>query len=176
MRSGDGCAGALTLSQMLTTSGTYKLTSTGSLVVTNTSNEAISDFIGFDIVHSAFNPGGPEAGIGIDNMMTQAASFRSSVTGPGAGDTQSCSVGFQGYSGYVISPTRCGVASPDSSYTNAGAELVNFLPGAEILFTYVIEIAATFELSGSAPSGVPAPGGLALLLMGLGGMALRKRR
>lgn len=173
---GGGCTSELALIRTVTAPGTYALTSTGSLVVTNTSDAAIDGFIGFDIEHSAFNPGGPETGIGIDNLMTQAASFRSSVTGPGAGDTQSCSVGFGGYSGYITSPTSCGVAAPDSSFTNDGAELLNFMPGAELVFTWVIEIAATFDFDDSAPSGVPAPGGFALALMGLAGLALRKRR
>jgi len=143
--------------------------------VTNTSDEAIDGFIGLDIMHSAFNPGGPATGISIDNYLTQAARFRSSVTGPGARDTQTCSIGFQGYSGYITSPTSCGVSSPDWSYTNAGADLVNFLPGAELVFTWVIEIAATFELDDESRSEVPAPGSLALALVGLGGLALRKR-
>ena len=173
---GDGCATELALIQTVTHAGIYEATSTGSLVMTNTSNEAIDGFIGFDIMQSAFNPGGPAIGIGIDNYLTQAARFRSSVTGPGAGDTLSCSVGLEGYSGYITSPTSCGVAAPDWSYTNAGADLVNFLPGAELVFTWVIEIAATFELDDSARSEVPAPGSLALVLVGLGGLALRKRR
>ena len=173
---GSGCTNERALMREVTEPGTYQLTSTGSLVVTNTSDEAIVGFIGLDIVHSAFNPGGPETGIGIDNFLTQAAQFRSSVTGPGAGDTRSCAVGFQGYNGYITSPTGCGVASPDSSFTNTGAELVNFLPGAELVFTWVIEIAATFEFGGGAPANVPEPGSLALVLMGLGGLALRKRR
>lgn len=173
---GDGCASELALLQAVTEPGTYELTSTGSLVVTNTSDEAIDGFIGLDIMHSAFNPGGPATGLSIDNYLTQAARFRSSVTGPGTGDTQTCSVGLRGYSGHITSPTSCGVAAPDWSYTNAGADLVNFLPGAELVFTWVIEIAATFEVDGSARSDVPAPGSLALVLVGLGGLALRKRR
>jgi hypothetical protein len=173
---GDGCASELALTQAVTQPGTYELTSTGSLVVTNTSDEAIDGFIGLDIMHSAFNPGGPATGISIDNYLTQAASFRSSVTGPGVGGTQSCSVGFQGYSGYITSPTSCGVSAPDWSFTNAGADLVNFLPGAELVFTWVIELAATFEFEDEAQSEVPSPGSLALVLVGLGGLALRKRR
>lgn len=173
---GDGCANEIALIQAVTQPGTYALTSTGSLVVTNTSDEAIDGFIGLDIMHSAFNPGGPATGIGIDNYLTQAARFRSSVTGPGVGDTQSCSVGSLGDSGYMTSPLSCGVAAPDWSYTNAGADLVNFLPGAELVFTWVIEIAATFEFEDQPRSDVPAPGSLALVLVGLGGLALRKRR
>jgi len=174
--SGDGCTSELALIRAVTQPGTYEITSTGSLVVTNTSDEAIDGFIGFDIRQSAFNPGGPATGLSIDNYLTQAASFRSSVTGPGAGDTQSCSVGLQGYSGYITSPTSCGVSAPDWSFTNAGADFVNFLPGAELVFTWVIELAATFEFEDEARSEVPSPGSLALVLVGLGGLALRKRR
>jgi len=173
---GDGCTSELTLIRSVTRPGTYEFTSTGSLVVTNTSDEVIDGFIGFDIMHSAYNPGGPATGISIDNNLAQAARFRSGVTGPGTGDTHTCSVGFLGDSGYITSPTSCGVSAPDWSYTNAGADLVNFLPGAELVFTWVIEIAASFEFDNQARSEVPAPGSLALALVGLGGLALRKRR
>lgn len=165
-----GCGNTLYLSQTIAESGAYTVTSTGSVVITNTSDHAINGFASLSVWFSAFNPGGPSVGLGIDDPATQWASFSSSVSGSGSvSDGHGCSVGTRGASGTVFSPTTCGVSSPDSSQAPVYAELIDFLPGAELIFTFGMNIAATFDLGGDAPAGVPEPWAPGLLLLGLMG-------
>ncbi len=173
-----GCAKTLFLSQTVTESGTYSVDATGSVVITNTSDHAINGFAGLSVWFSAFNPGGPGVGLGIDDAATQWASFSSSVGGGGSssvGDTHECSVGYRGESGTVWSPTTCGVGSPDASQASVYAELIDFLPGATFLFTFGLSITATFDLGENQPSNVPEPAS-ALLALGLGALAARRFR
>jgi hypothetical protein len=170
-----GCGSTLHLNQTVTASGTYTVSSTGSVVITNTSDHAVNGFAGVSVWFSAFNPGGPAIGLSIDDPATQWASFSSFVRGSGnVGDFHSCAVGYRGQSGTVFSPTTCGVSSPDSSQAPAYAELINFLPGAEIIFTFGMNISATFDLGKDAPTNVPEPTS-ALILLGLGALMVRSR-
>jgi hypothetical protein len=168
-----GCSFTTGLHRSVTESGTYEVTSTGSVVLTNTSDRVINDFGAFEAWHSSFNPGGPHIGIGIDDPLTQWGTFESRVSGLATGDSHSCAVGYLGESGTVFSPTTCGVGSPDSSLGHGEIDLTGFLPGEEILLTYMITISATFVLNEAAR--VPEPGA-ALLLVGLAGLALSRRR
>jgi hypothetical protein len=169
------CSNTIYLSRTVTESATYSASESGGIVVKNTSDHAIDGFVVLDVWYSAFNPGGPRIGLGIDNALTQAARFESRVAGHSVLDSHSCAVGFLGQQGTVYSSTTCGVSSPDSSLAPAVAELVNFLPGAEVIFTWGLNIAATFELGG-AHAGVPEPLSALLLLVGLSGFAVRLRR
>jgi hypothetical protein len=170
-----GCSDTIYLSRTVTESGTYSASASGGVLVKNTSDHAIDGFVVLDVWYSAFNPGGPGIGLGIDDPLTQAARFESRVSGDSAGDFHSCAVGFRGQQGTVYSPTTCGVSSPDSSLSPAFAELANFLPGAEVIFTWGLNIAATFEL-GNAPAAVPEPVSALLLAVSLAGLAVRRRR
>lgn len=175
--SGGTCSHTLTLNRTITESGTYAVSATGGIVLTNTSNQAVNGFIGFDVWLSAFNPGGPNVGLGIDDPLTQAARFESAVRGPNGGDFHRCAVGVFGEDGTVFSPTTCGVGAPDSSFGNLGVDLIDFLPGEEIMLSWLLEISATFDVGDGAPVGVPEPGaGLALMLMGVGSVAVRRRK
>lgn len=171
--SGGSCSNTLYLSETITTSGTYTVSSTGGLILKNTSDSAINGYATLSVWYSSFNPGGPGVGLGIDDPLTQAARFSSSVGGETFGDNHSCAVGFRGEEGTVYSPTTCGVSSPDASEAQPGVELINFLPGAELVFTFDAFITATFEL-GDDVAGVPEPAS-AMLLLGLGALMLRRR-
>lgn len=172
--SDSGCGNGASLNQTVAASGTYAVSSTGALVVSNASSATINGFVMLNVWHSAFNPGGPGVGIGIDDASTQGARFQSRVSGPGSFDSHSCSIGMFGQDGAIYSPTACGVFSPDSSLSPLGTELVDFLPGAEIVFEFGIEIAATFTLEDAA--GVPEPIGTAMMLLGIGALAFRPSR
>jgi hypothetical protein len=170
-----GCSGAASLRRDVTASGTYTASATGGIVLTNTSGAVVNGFGEFIVLSSAFNPGGPEVGLGIDTPSTQWASFESRVSGVAAEDFHSCSVGFRGESGMVFSPTRCGVSVPDFSEQIGGVEFNNFLPGAEMMLTWMISISATFVL-GDVPAGVPEPVGSLVLAVGLAALVARRKR
>src|SRR5262249_33709365 len=149
----------------------------GGIILTNTSTHAINGFVDLGVSFSAFNPGGPGVGIGIDDALTQAASFTSGVGGDGeVGDRHSCSVGFLGQSGAGYSPTTCGVNWPDSSFSHTGRELNDFLPGMQMLFTWGASISATFDLGEAPPAeGVPEPRGVFLFAVGLLALLVLRR-
>lgn len=173
----SGCGNTLSLAETVTASATYGVTSTGSVVLVNTSDHAINGFAVLSVWFSAFNPGGPAVGLRIDDPAAQWASFSSSVGGGGngsVGDNHSCAVGYRGESGTVFSPTSCGVGSPDSSQAPVYAELIDFLPGAEAVFTFAMNITATFDLGEATPAGVPEPAS-ALMALGLGALLARRR-
>jgi hypothetical protein len=174
----DGfCGDTISLNQSMTNAGTLSASSVGGLVLTNTSSAAINGFAVFSVAFSAFNPGGPGVGLGIDDPLTQWASFTSSVRGDGSvGDAHACSVGYLGESGTVFSPTACGVSSPDSSVGDAVVDLVDFMPGAEVVLTWSLNIAATFVLADEDPTGVPEPAAALLLAAGIAALRLRRRR
>lgn len=174
----NGCGFSASLNQTVTASGTYAVTTTGSVVLTNTTDQIINGGAVFNVWLSSFNPGGPGVGLGIDDPLREWASFQSNVSGPGVGDSHMCSVGFLGESGTLFSPTTCGVSAPDSSLASSGVSFTDFMPGAEMLLTYAISISATFVLPDDEPSGVPEPGpGLAALgLAALTVRAMHRRR
>jgi hypothetical protein len=171
-----GCSNTLFLRQPVTASGTYSATSTGHVVITNTSDHAISGGATLDVWFSAFNPGGPSIGIGIDDAATQSGYFSSSVALSTASvlDSHGCGIGTGGEYGAVFSPTTCGVGAPDSSETVTGASFIDLLPGAEFIFTFALDITATFDLGEDEPAGVPEPASV-LLALGLAALLARRR-
>jgi len=173
---GDSCGHTISLGESVTESGTLSTSAMGGILLTNTSNAAINGFAVFTVWFSAFNPGGPSVGLGIDDPATEWAHFTSAVNGDGfVSDSQSCSIGYRGESGSVFSPTTCGVNWPDSSAADAVVELVDFLPGAEAVLSWGLGITATFDLGEDGPAGVPEPAPLLLLTAGLAALALRRR-
>jgi hypothetical protein len=168
----NGCAGSAWLNSVVADSGTLTADSSGGIMLTNTTDHPMDGSFSLHSVFSAFNPGGPPIGIGIDNPATQAARFLSWVSGPGVGDSHNCSVGFLGTSGTVFSPTTCGVNAPDSSELSFGVALNSLAPNAQMLLTYDIGISATFDL----PAGVPEPGSAVILLGGLMALGWHYRR
>ncbi len=170
-----GCGRSLTLSDTVTTSGTSGASALGGVVITNTSGQTVNGFAVINVWFSAFNPGGPEVGLGIDDPSTQWAAFTSNVSGD-VSDAHACAVGYRGSYGTQFSATTCGVAAPDFSQLDLYADFTDFMPGDELRFTFGLDIGAVFDLDG-APARVPAPGSAVLLMgFGLAGLGLRRRR
>jgi hypothetical protein len=177
--SGMSCSDSVSLSATVTTSGHQEVTSSGGVVVTNTTDHMLAGTLFLGTGFSAFNPGGPNVGIHIDDPVLEAASFHSSIGGRGTGDSHSCSVGFLGESGRVFSPTDCGVGSPDSSDLQYSVDLSTLVPQDSITFSYLIDIACDFiippPVQPPADEGVPEPASAGVLLAGLLGLRFRKR-
>lgn len=174
---GNGCGGQISLSTTVTESGHLSASFDGALVITNTTDGMIDAPLAFHTYFSAFNPGGPGIGISIDDPLTEGAQFRSSQSGKGIGDSHSCSIGLYGASGSIYSPTSCGVFSPDSSETSFSENLASLAPGASLEIPYLLQIDADFIVSaGDPPNGVPEPASALVVLSGLGGLWLRRRR
>jgi hypothetical protein len=170
----DGCSGEAELQAVADAPGTYAVTSTGVVIITNTTSQEFNGYYGFNTWFSSFNPGGPAIGLGIDDPLTQWARFSSSVFGEGVGDSHRCAVGYLGEEGTVFSPTTCGVSSPDSSSGILFLDLATVAPGSSVFFSYTISIIAEF-VSNDPEQGVPAPGGIALMVLGLAVLAFRKQ-
>ena len=128
-------------------SGHFSATSLSGLRLTNTTDHDIGGQLTFLVEFSAFNPGGPDIGVQVTDPVLEFASFSSSVTGPGAGDSHSCATDPQ--------QPACGVGSPDTSLTQFDVTL----PGAGLFtdLTYVIDVEADLR-------SVPEPSTLAGLL------------
>lgn len=165
---GSSCADSSVLSDILSNSGNVSAHKTSGFLITNSSKAVLDGSLALSTDFSAFNPGGPEIGLSIDNPETQSASFMSSVYGPGVGDYHACSLpasmlGEIGAGAY-FSPTTCGVESPDSSQERYDFALSSLDPGASTKITYNISQSARFD--------VPEPPafavfGTALFLLGL---------
>ncbi|MGZ6187042.1 MAG: PEP-CTERM sorting domain-containing protein [Candidatus Binataceae bacterium] len=174
-----GCGGNLSLNTTVTTSQHLSAAFSGGIVLTNTTTDYVGGYVYLATGFSAFNPGGPGVGLSIDDPLTQGARFTSSVGGAGVGDFHSCSIGVYGQSGSVFSPTTCGVSSPDSSQSHAYFDVSTLAPGSSLNVPYSIMIDYDFTVSPAEPpadSGVPEPASAAVLLAGLVGLRLRKRR
>lgn len=167
-----GCRGDLSLQTEVHTTSHFSLDSEGALVVTNTSGTSFDGWLAIATSFTAFNPGGPAAGLRIDDPTTQAARFHSGVSGAGVGDWHECSIGYLGQSGTVFSPTACGVAAPDFSIGEFGLDLV-LGPYESLRLPYLITIAADFVLSAPA-NAVPEPASGLLVLAGLGVLVFRR--
>lgn len=170
----DGCTLSAALSETVATSTTLTVSATGGLVITNTTDHVIDDWLSLTTNESAFNPGGPAVGISIDDPLTQGARFSSGVGGMGAGDSHSCSVGVFGYAGTIFSPTACGVGSPDSSQGSFSVNLSDLDPHGQMFLPYGVSITAEFLLPPSAE--VPTPASLLIVLAGLAGLTVMRRR
>jgi hypothetical protein len=160
---------------MMLTNTTDHTLATTNLVVTG-------DYLIFGTSNSAFNPGGSNVGISIDDATTEGARFSSSVTGRAVGDSHSCSIGIFGESGHIFSPTTCGVPSPDSSESQFYFDLSTIAPHQSVTIPYAMSIICDFFIpptqdNGGDPehqqggSGVPEPSAVLAMLSGL--LALR---
>lgn len=158
-----GCLGACgieaSLDTTVTGSRTLSASASGGFEITNTSDDYIDETLVFLLAWSAFNPGGPEVGISIDNPLTQAASFESTVVFDGmVQDFHSGSVGILGDD--CFSPTTCGVKSPDTSSEEFVVNIATLAPGESEEFVADVNITAMFAV-------VPASSSLANLVAGL---------
>ena len=164
--SGGYCYGGVSLNTAVTGSQSFAVSTSGNIVVTNTTDHALTGFLALITNFSSFNPGGSGIGIAIDDPITQAGRFTSSVSGPGVGDFHSCAVGKLGQSGAVYSPTACGVFSPDSSQGYAIIDLSMLAPQASTSLSYSAAITADFVVDA-----VPEAPSLLLLMTALLGFA-----
>lgn len=164
----NGCTDSRSIDASVAGSEQLSANATSGLIVTNASDQSFAPTQPFDVEFSAFNPGGPAVGISIDNPLTQAAGFTSSVSGPQASDFHSCSVGFLGDSGHLFSPTACGVGSPDSS---EGLIFFDVAPGGSEKLAYSIDMTADFAVPEASSVSI-----LAIGLLALGAVDRRKRR
>lgn len=159
----NGCTDGRSIDTLVTKSEQLSADAVSGFEVTNTTNQAFAPSQPFLVQFSAFNPGGPAVGVSIDNPLTQAAGFTSSVSGPQARDLHSCSVGFLGQSGQVFSPTTCGVINPDSS---EGLVYLDVAPGDSEKLAYSIDMAADFAVPEASSVSILAIGLLALGAVG----------
>ena len=164
--SGGFCYGGVSLNRAVSGSQSFDVSASGSVVITNTTDHALTGYLEFITNFSSFNPGGPGIGIRIDDPLTQAGRFTSSVSGPGVGDYHGCSVGHLGASGAVFSPTTCGVYAQDSSQGHAYIDLSTLAPLASTSLSYGAAITAAFVIDP-----VPEAPSLVLLLTALLGLA-----
>lgn len=150
---GDGCSGSISVIHDFTKDIAEAASLSGSATFTNTADAPYTGGFRIDSSFSAFNPGGPEIGLSIDNLL-QTASFSSAVVGTIAYDTHSCSVPAKpGDPGY-FSAFTCGVGTPDSS---EGEFFISDLaPGGSVELDWSILVTDSF-------SAVPEPSGLAVL-------------
>ena len=144
-------------------------TSTSSFSVTNTLSTPFSDDnFWIDVNYSAFNPGGDEIGLSIDNTK-ETASYSSIIYGGPYGvlDDHSCSLPNtpDGYD--VFTTTTCGVGAPDTS--DVPIYVTELDPGQTATFDFTMTISATF-----IPA--PEPTALAVFLPALLGLGWTVRR
>ena len=172
----DGCSASVSLSISTATPTSITVTKTGGLRLTNITDHALAGYVVYVGSFSAFNPGGLEIGIGIDDPLTQAARFESAVTGFLVGDRHSCSIGFLGVSGRYVTAdgTACGVHAPDSSQNDVYFNVGTLAPGASAEMFFGLSI--TYELVlATPPAGVPTPASALLLMIGMAGLTLTRR-
>jgi hypothetical protein len=151
----------------------------GRFTLANTSGGPLTGSLLLGVDYSAFNPGGPEVGLGIDDPVTQAADFGSTLTLAsddllvfqlfdllaGLSDSHNCSIGFQIVTGEVLSPTTCGVVSPQFLHTEIFVDLSELAAGSSASITGTKAIGAFF-------TEMPEPPTIGLMIMALSAMAL----
>jgi hypothetical protein len=173
---GQSCYATASIGQPVTASAHLATTVLSGVVFTNNTNGYLSGFIDVFTGFSAFNPGGPDVGISIDDATTQGARFSSGVRGPGVGDFHDCSIGIYGESGTVFTPTSCGVSSPDSSQSDFTFDLSTIAPMSSIMLPYELSIVSDFFIPVQPPGGVPEPAAVLVMLSGLLAMRFVSRR
>src|SRR5690242_7370172 len=62
----SGCEGGVALNTSVNSSQVFNVSLTGDVVVTNTTDHALTGYVDFVTNFSAFNPGGPGIGVSID--------------------------------------------------------------------------------------------------------------
>jgi hypothetical protein len=174
----DGCSNSLEVSHTVTHSLTEGYSSSASLVITNTGDTSSSGDLIFGVGWSAFNPGGPEVGLSIDNAQ-QSASFSSESDGTSdgiGGDYHACSlpvpasqVGPDG-SNYNFTTLSCGVLAPDSDEAEFFVDLASLAPGDSVELDNTLSISDSFNIP------TPEPSGLAILGSAIFALAMSRRR
>lgn len=174
-----GCDNSLDVSHSVTHSLTEGYSSSASLVITNAGDTSPSGYLVFDANWSAFNPGGPEVGLSIDNAQ-QSASYSSEVDGPyntggfGESDFHSCSLPApaSGYDGgdFYFSTLSCGVVAPDADEAYIFVDLASLAPGDSVEDHNTLSISDSFNIP------TPEPSGLAILGSAMFALAAFRRR
>jgi hypothetical protein len=174
----NDCSNSLDVSHSVTHSLTETFSSSASLVITNAGDTSSSGELIFDVGWSAFNPGGPDIGLSIDNAR-QSASFSSESVGSSSGiggDFHACSLpvpasqlGFDG-SGYNFTTLSCGVLAPDSDEAEFFVDLASLAPGDSVELDNTLSISDSFNIP------TPEPSGLAILGSAIFALAVSRRR
>jgi hypothetical protein len=141
----------------------------GDLHITNTTDRTFIGYIVFTSDFSAFNPGGYNVGASIDVLGRERAAFESEVFGEGVHDMHQCDTDFIDPTDHTtyISPTQCGVNSPDESM---GEAVLNYVdPFQEVILPYTINIRVEAR-------GLPEPRTLNLFLASLPLIEFARRR
>ena len=170
----NDCSNSLDVSHSVTRSLTETFSSSASLVITNTGDTSSSGDLIFGVGWSAFNPGGPDIGLSIDNAR-QSASFSSESVGssPEIGeDSHACSLPVPAsqvyYGGFTT--LSCGVQSPDSDSAMLFVDLSSLAPGDSVEFDNTLSISDSFNIP------TPEPSGLAILGFAMFALAAARRR
>ena len=175
-----GCDNSLDVSHSVTHSLTEGYSSSASLVITNAGDTSPSGYLVFDANWSAFNPGGPEVGLSIDNAQQSASySSTSSDSNDNLGyDFHSCSLpvlasqlGFGGPgAGFYFSTLSCGVVAPDADEAYIFVDLASLAPGDSVEYDNTLSISDSFNIP------TPEPSGLAILGSAMFALAAFRRR
>lgn len=152
----------------------------GGITVTNNGGP-LTGLLRFVVDYSAFNPGGAQEGIIIDDPHTQAARFTSTVglvdedipglveIAGGVFDHHACAVGFLGEDGVLFGATACGVPLPDSSQTDIYLWLDDLAPGSSVSLALYDSTLCEFAFAVPEPSSlaITIPGIMSLFALGL---------
>jgi hypothetical protein len=165
--SGD-CSDSLSVIRSVTHNETASVSRFGTVTLTNTGTVPTGDF-SVRVGWSAFNPGGPDVGLGIDNGQ-QSAFFESEVSISDnfllfTGETHSC--GVPGGPGDLLSATTCGLSGPDESFV--AWDISSLAPGESTTAFAPLSISDRF-------SGIPEPTALSILGSGVVALGLLRRR
>lgn len=175
---GFGCGDSLQVTRDFTASEAGSIERHGWMTVTNISAAALS--YAMLTRWSAFNPGGPNVGLAIDDPLTQIAHYSSRLTSDVlAGDYKHCGLPTPDAiesetEGVNFSDKACGVVAPDDSDLLSGGGFLD--PGASFTVNYTLAIAWDFAQATGGGIGVPEPGTAWLLLVGVLGLLPWSRR
>ncbi len=122
--SSDGAGGCMDHHGASVTSNTgmfvaSTINALGGLALINAANADYNGTFVFHTAFSAFNPGGPEIGAGVDDPVREYASFFTVVSGPGVFDLHGCDMQHGASMKGGFAPHTCGVTSPDVSFGEA---------------------------------------------------------